>query len=343
MRPDAMRKCLSLIFVSSAVLALSGTAAFAENAGGRGAFAHSGWAGARYVASGMTGEILADDVFSIYWNPAGLSELETRKKISEQKIKEDADKGKLEDITEEDILNFSEDGSEEMFFSLGASATRLDVERDALFSGVAFTAFGGVLGVGAFSLLSGDIETRDESGNKTGTADYSGSVGYLSYSISGDIFNFGVTVKGLHEQIGDSVYAGAGSDLGIQVSILPFLKAGFMLRDLGSFLAPYDAPDSEERYDFILPQVKGGILFISDSGVRFSLCGGRKLEQSEFEYGLGIEYKLSDYLLLNAGIDNGFFSAGMTLTIGFLDMSYAFSFDRIDYGYNNTVSIGMLF
>ena len=131
--------------------------AFSENAGGRGVYTHGGWAGARYVASGMTGEVMADDVFAIYWNPAGLAELETKNKMTEQQIKKNAEEGKLDDITEDDLLNFSEDGAEKMFFSIGISASRLDIERDALFSGVAFNAFGGVIGVGAFSIMSGDI------------------------------------------------------------------------------------------------------------------------------------------------------------------------------------------
>ena len=59
----------------------------AENAGSRGSYSRAGWAGARYTAAGMTGEVLSDDVFAIYWNPAGLSELK-KKRLTETEIRE---------------------------------------------------------------------------------------------------------------------------------------------------------------------------------------------------------------------------------------------------------------
>lgn len=332
---------VSLLITLSMFIAGSGIV-YADNSGGRGVYLHGGWAGARYVASGMTGEVLADDVFSIYWNPAGLSELEIREKVTAKEITDSANSGKLDDITEDDLLNFSEDGSRESFFAVGASVSMLDVERNALFSGVAFSGMGGVFGVGFFTIVSGDIETRDGSGNLTGTTDYSGSAAYLSYAISGDIFSFGLTLKGLHEVIGKSSYAGAGADFGLQASLLPFLRAGFMIRDAGSFLRPYDAPGSEKRYDFIMPQIKGGILFISDSGFRFSFCGSKKLEQNTFGYGIGVEYVLGKNIRINSGIENDLFAAGVTFIFLGMELSYAFSFDRVDSGYNNTLSASLL-
>lgn len=332
---------VSLLF--SAALLLWGSHAFADNAGGRGSFLHGGWAGAHYIAAGMTGEVMADDVFAIYWNPAGLSELLTKKNLTEEEITERAKSGNVSDISEEDLLNFSEAGARKMFFSIGISAARLDFERDALFSGVAFNAFSGVIGMGLYSIMSNNIEIRDDIGALTGHTGYSGSAAYLSYSKAGEIFSFGLTVKGIHERIGDSIYAGAGADLGVQVYMLPFLKAGFIIRDAGSFLRPYDAENSEMRYDFIKPQIRGGLLFMSDSGVRFSLCGSKKLEQDNFEYGTGISYILNRYLVINGGLDNSFFTAGLMLKVGAFNCSYALCFDRIDSGYNNTVSLGMFF
>ena len=332
-----------IILMSVLIPLFTGVYAFADNAGGRGSFLHGGWAGARYIASGMTGEVMADDVFAIYWNPAGLSELLTKKNLTEEQITDRAREGNVSDISEEDLLNFSEAGVKKMFFSIGISASRLDAERDALFSGVAFNAFNGVFGIGLYTIMSNDIETRDSEGNLTGHADYSGSAGYVSYSFSGDIFSFGVTLKGIHERIGDSMYAGAGTDIGIQVYLLPFLKTGFIVRDAGSFLRPYNAPDSETRYDFIKPQIKGGLLFMTDSGIRFSLCVSKKLEQDQFEYGAGVEYTLGKYLVINGGLDNSFFTAGLKLKASGYSCSYALSLDRIDNGYNNTVSLGMFF
>ena len=217
-------------------------AAFAENAGSRGAFTRGGWAGARYVAAGMTGEVLANDVFSIYWNPAGLTELKRKTRLTEAEVSERARTGRIDEITEEDLLSFSESGYEKVFVDAGVSYTGLDAERDAVFSGFAFSLFNGVAGVGFYSIMSTGIEKRDGAGNKTGTAAYSGSVAYLSYAYSANVASIGVSLKGIHEGIDDAQYAGVGADLGVQVYILPFFMVGFIERFLGFFLTPYISP-----------------------------------------------------------------------------------------------------
>ena len=316
---------------------------YAENAGSRGAYTRGGWAGAKYAASGMTGEVLCDDVFSIYWNPSGLTELRVKKKLTESQITEKAKQDKVDEITEDDLLNFSETGSNQLFFNLGASYTQLDIERTAGFAGCAFNFYRGVIGAGLYSILSSDIETRDESGNLTGHKNYSGSTGILSYAIQWNIISFGISAKGYYESIGESTYSGAGADAGFQIFLLPFLKLGVMVRDAGGFLKPQNAPDSENRYDFFKPQIKTGFAFISDSGVRIALSGSKKLEQSGFEYGTGVEYDITRFITVNTGISDNYFSAGCTLKLFNMDVSYAINFDRIDFGYNNTVSLALLF
>ncbi len=325
------------------ILLFAAVNCFAENAGSRGSYTRGGWAGARYAASGMTGEVLADDVFSIYWNPAGLTELRIKKKLTENQITEKAKQGNVNDITEEDLLNFSEGGASQLFFNVGASYTKLDIERDAGFAGCAFNLFKGVIGTGLYSINSSDIETRNDTGVLTGHQNYSGSTGFLSYAMQWSIISFGLSAKGYYEKIGESTYSGAGADAGLQIFILPFLKLGVMVRDAGGFLKPQNAPDSEDRYDFFKPQIKTGIAFLTDSGLKIAVSGSKDLEQSGFEYGAGVEYEVSKFLSVNTGISDNFFSAGFTLKLINMDISYAINVDKIDYGYNNTVSLALLF
>jgi hypothetical protein len=316
---------------------------YAENAGSRGSYTRGGWAGARYAASGMTGEVLADDIFSIYWNPAGLTELRVKKKLTESQITEKAKSGQVDDITEDDLLNFSETGASQLFFNIGASYTKLDYDRNAGFAGCAFNFFRGVVGTGLYSITSTDIETRDEAGLLTGKTDYSGSAGFLSYAMQWNVVSIGISAKGYYETIGESRYSGAGADAGFHIFLLPFLKLGVMVRDAGAFLKPQDSPDSEDRYDFFQPQIKVGMAFFTDTGVKIAFSGSKKLEQSGFEFGGGVEYSLTKYLMVNTGIFDNYFSAGFTLKLLSMDLSYAVSFDKIDYGYNNTVSLAVLF
>lgn len=328
---------------ASIIILFIAIAGYAENAGSRGSYTRGGWAGARYSASGMTGEVLADDIFSIYWNPAGLTELTVRKKLTESQIADKAKQGKVDEISEDDLLNFSESDAGRLFFNIGASYTKLDIERDAGFAGCAFTLFKGVFGTGLYSITSTDIQTRDDSGALTGKENYSGNVGFLSYAMQWNIISFGMSAKGYYERIGESVYSGAGADAGVQIFILPFLKLGIMVRDAFGVLKPYDAPDSEDRYDFLKPQIKTGIAFLTNSGVKISISGSKKLEQSDYEYGAGVEYDVSRFLTVNTGIFDNYFSAGFTLKLFFMDISYAINFDKMDYGYNNTVSLALLF
>jgi opacity protein-like surface antigen len=316
---------------------------FAENAGSRGAFTRGGWAGARYVAAGMTGEVLANDVFAIYWNPAGLSELKAETRLTESEVSEKARTGQIDEITEEDLLSFSETGYEKMFVHTGASYSGLDFERDAMFAGIALSCFSGVAGAGFYSIASTDIETRDETGAKTGTTGYSGSVAYLSYAYSANVASIGVSLKGIHEKIDDAQYGGAGADIGVQVFLLPFIKLGIMARDLGSFLKPYDSPEIEDRYDFFYPEFKIGLLFTSDSGFRIAFNGTKRLEQTGFMYGGGLEYDLTGNVTVMCGLSDDYFSTGASISIVGVEAAYSFSFDRIDTGYNNTVSLSILF
>ncbi len=324
-----------IVFVIEPVLA--------DNAGARGAFSRGGWAGARYVAAGMTGEVLADDVFSIYWNPAGLSELKSKARLTESEVSEKARAGKISDITEADLLSFSESSYKKRVFDAGASYTGLDFERDAFFGGMAVSCFKGVAGIGFYSIMSTGIDTRDESGEKTGTAGYHGSIAYLSYAYSANVASIGVSLKGIHEKIGDGKYIGAGADVGVQLFILPFIKLGIMARDLGSFLTPYGSSELENRYDFFNPEFKIGVLITSDSGFRIAINGTKRLEQTGFMFGGGIEYDITKNVTLSCGLNDDNFSTGAAINFMGIQVAYAFSFDRIDSGYNNTVSMRVLF
>jgi len=325
------------------ILFLSPVSIFADNAGSRGSFTRGGWAGAGYIASGMSGVVMCDDIFSIYWNPAGLSELKSRKKMSEEKISQKAKEGKYGDISEDDLLNFSESDGKNNFFDIGASYTQLDIERDAAFSGCAFGLFNGVIGFGLYTIISNDIETRDADGNLTGETKYTGAEGFISYSWSSSIYSIGLSVKPVYERIADSTYGGIGADIGVQVFVLPFIKVGVIARDLGTFLKPLDSNSSEDEYDFFEPEIAVGLSFITDSGITLAATTFRRLEQNKIYVGGGIEYDITSYLTLAAGMFDESFTTGFELSFSNKMLAYSLSFDRIDGGYNNTVSVELIF
>ena len=332
-------------YISSIIIFFSISGAFAADAGSRASFTRGGWVGAKYVATGMTAETTADDVFSIYWNPAGLTELKGSSGMSLRDIQKKARDGKVEDVSESDLTRFSEESGERFFLQIGISAARLDIERNANFAGFACKLFDGVFGMGVYSIYSLGIEGRDESGNYTRDYDYIASVGYLSYAFTiGGIASFGFSAKVLYEKIGDVAYAGAGADVGLQVFVLPFLKIGFMAQDLGSGLYPVeDYPGIKKKYDFAFPTLRLGAAFINNSGLTVSFSVIKKLEQKAFYYGLGVEYDLMRYTSIYLGFSGSQFTSGITIHIANVDISYAFMFDNIRNGYNNIVSLTTLF
>ena len=319
--------------------------AFASEAGSRASYTRGGWAGARYAATGQNGAVLADDVFSIYWNPAGLSELKSKKQPAYDDIFERARSGKVQGITEEELINFSKPASEMSVFDIGVSGAMLDVDRNVLFAGCAFGLLDGVIGFGAYSISSFSIPTYDESGAPTGKSNYSGSAGYISYGLSLGVASIGLSVKGLYERIGEYSYAGVGLDAGSQIFVLPFLKVGLAAYDIGTGLKPLDNKDGylENKYDFGSPSFRINVAFISDIGFTLSVGFMKKLEQSDYLLSCGVQYDVKRFLSVYAGMCDSEFSTGVGIKISNFEISYAFVFDGIDGGANNVISASFFF
>lgn len=339
-----MRLSIYRILFIFILVCLCRTELFATGGGSRASFTRGGWVGARYVAMGMAADVLADDIYAIYWNPAGLYELKGKKKLTADEIKKKARTGDIEDIREEDLLDFSEQDVDKSFVQLGISGAMLDVSRNAAFTGVAFDMLGGVFGVGLYSIASFGIESRDDSGAYIEDINYIASVSYISYSWSMGIATIGASLKGLYEKIGNVNYMGFGTDVGTQIYVLPFLKVGFVAQDLGTGLFPVGNQDNiENRYDLASPTLKLGLTVTSDTGITFAISAIKKLEQDKFNIGAGIQYDIKKLMSIYLGMNNSYFSTGLTLKLSRFNISYAFTIDRIDYGYNNIVSISVLF
>jgi hypothetical protein len=317
---------------------------FADGAGSRASFSRTGWVGAEYVAMGMTGSVIAGDIYSIYWNPAGLNELKRKKKLSENDVTAKARDGKISSIREKDLLDFSEDKSDAMFFDVGLSGSMLAESINAVFAGVAFGLFNGVLGVGAYTLGSANIALFDEFGTPNGTETYISGVSYLSYAWSMGITDIGVTAKGLYERIDDTTYLGGGFDFGVKVSVIPFLTVGFTVTDLGVGLKPIaNVNNVKNKYDMTYPSLNVGASLNTDSGFMFAGTVSKRLEQDGYILSVGVKYALAKYMNVILGMSDSCFSAGVSVkTFGF-NIAYGFSFSKIDNGMNNTVSVSFLF
>ena len=313
-------------------------------AGSRAAFTRGGWVGAKYMGMGMAAEVVADDAFSIYWNPAGLAELKEAKKLSAEEIRSRATRGDVDSFSEEDLLRFSDVTAVRFAVHFAASGAMLEHDRNAGFAGVAFNAFNGVLGAGLYTIGVTGIEGYDESGAPTGNLSYVASAGFLSYGWSSGPTNMGVSFKGLYEKIDSTVYAGAGADLGVQISVLPFFRLGAVAQDLGSFLRPVSNDEGvDKKYDFAAPSLRLGASIVSDAGFVLAFGIAKRFEQDDYIFSFGIDYRVDRNINLYAGIRDGNLSGGLSIDLLNVNIGYAIAVDSVDYGYNNMVSVLMSF
>lgn len=333
------RMVLLLLFILCTVWDL-----YADSTGVRTAFTRGGLAGAHNIAMGGAVEATTDDLFAIYWNPAGLTNLR-RKKISIRddvrlKLKQD----EIDRIRERDLELFLEN-TPKFFIQVGISATLLDEEREASFAGVAFNVFDFVLGVGAYAINSDEIETYDEEGTSTGVTAYRTGAGYFSIAYPTEFVSLGVTTKVLYEDLDETPYGGLGWDVGIQTDFIPLLQLGVVVQDLGTGLMPINEEEEYSNdYVFTRPLLRFNLALASrTSDFVLSLGVNRKFESEDLEYKLGFEYRLTPDFSAYLGVKSTLFSTGLQANILNVDVSYALSVDNIDYGYNHTVSALFLF
>ena len=330
------------LFTAILILFTVGILHAAEDAGSRASYTRTGWVGARYVALGKAAEVIVDDAFAIYWNPAGLCDMRGRESLSIDDIKSKAKKGDVDDIKEEDLVTFSESGEKRRAAQIVASGSMLAIEREAGFGGVGFSLFGGVFGAGIYTIRSADIELRSAATDEPeGYASYSGNVGYLSYGKYVGDTAVGISLKGLYEKIGDYSYTGAGADVGVQTEIIPFLKVGFVLQDIGTGLYPVENYEDVDR-DYDLGQMSmklSAAITTRKSDFIIAFSGVKKIEQEDYEFNVGMQYDLSPMMAMYLGLNDSFFSTGISITIWGTEIAYAFAYDKIDYGYNNIVSV----
>jgi len=318
--------------------------AFAERAGSRASFTRTGWVGGEYVAMGMVGSVLANDVFSIYWNPAGLNELQRKKKLSQDDVLERAREGRLGSIRERDLLDFSEDKSDALFWDIGLSGSMLSEGRNAAFAGTAFGLFNGVFGAGIYYFGTEDIYLFNEAGIPQGTTNYISSVTYVSYAWSANVTDIGITAKGLYEKIDDTSYVGGGFDLGVKIAVLPFLTIGFTAIDIGVGLLPLNTEHNvKQTYDLAYPSLNFGAAFTADSGLVLAANITKRLEQTGYIYSGGIKYPLARNMNVFLGMSAASFSSGVSFSLGTLNIAYGMNFDNINNDVNNTVSVSLLF
>lgn len=299
----------------------------AESAGSRASGFRDLTAGAEFTAMGKSGHAVIDDVFSIYWNPAGLGELAGLLDFSSDN---DSGAGNKQ-ITDSDLTDFS--GGSEKTVQMGASGAFIYDKSAAGFVGAAFKALGGVIG-GALLPVYSEGPAGDSG------SDASASAGYLSYGKAFGPASAGLSLKAFYEKIGEYKFYGFGTDVGCQVEIVPFVKASLVIQDLATAFKPYDDYEYiEDKYDFSSQAVKFSAAVSGIPGFIIAFTGIKVLDAGyEFNYGfrcdimknLSISLGLNDYSAACAGFSWGFASG---------KISYALTYEWEERDYMNIISM----
>ena len=305
------------------------------------AFTRGGWAGARYTAMGKAAEAIVDDVYSIYWNPAGLRELKQKEALTPEEIRKKVSEGDIDSITEKDLTRFSEDEYTGIFVQVGISTVLLDQDSAVGFAGTAFSFFKGVLGLGYYGwYLKNDGE--EASGTDPDNDEkHLASAGYLSYGQGLGAASVGFSLKPVYVDMGEMKFYGLGADLGLQVELIPLVKIGIVMQDIGSGLKPaknYENTSSE--YDFISPTVRlGASITNRSSDFILAVSGIRKLDEGDFDVNFGFQFNAFKFSSLYLGVSSTIFSSGVSVRFLGMDFTYAFLYDNEDFGYTNMLSV----
>jgi hypothetical protein len=269
---------------------------------------------------------------------------EEEKKTVEEDVRDKLKRGDIDTIREQDLLEFSENKTK-FFMQYGASASLLDENREIGFGGVAFNIFDVVLGFGALGVNSSDIQKYSETGAKLGKTHYRSGVLYSSIAYPTEFVSFGVTSKVLYENLDETNYTGLGGDIGIQTDFIPLVQLGVVIQDLGTGLQPFQE-DDEFSNEYVLtdPLIRMNMAIASRTAdFVLSLGMARKFENDSPEYKIGFQYNFAQQSSFLIGVRSSLFSTGLKMNLWSLDMSYAFSVDNIDFGYNHTASVMFLF
>ena len=128
--------------------------------------------------------------------------------------------------------------------------------------------------------------------------------------------SFGVSLKGLYERAGNDEFVGAGADVGTQVYVLPFLKVGLMVQDVGTGMYPlHNRYNIRQKYNFSYPTLRLGIAIITNRNFTLAVSGIKKLDQKTFGYSVGAQYDIVKWVTAYIGLQNMVFSAGLTLHV----------------------------
>lgn len=234
-----LRRSLAILAAITATYGISARTASAE-------FLENGF-GAKSAGLGNAYGVVVADPSAVYWNPAGLAQIYTEKRITqtietpktnEKPAGDDEEFNKLLDdqnatgTKESKTVEITERGFQAQ---LNTSAGYLSNGRMTYFGAVGMTALGGGIGAGVGGTRIQSVSTFDAAGTATGSTSYNAYAGYLGYGWGTGPVRLGISGFAVREDLIGGAVNGAGVNIGAQVVVLPpLLSVAADIKNLGA-------------------------------------------------------------------------------------------------------------
>lgn len=329
-----MKKTIALIIF----VFLSLNSVFAATTAGQ--FLKTG-VGAKSIALGRANTVSISDPSALYWNPAGLAQINGEKStIKKIEIDEDASFNELQALAEEegfeeesiDSLEVQEYGFEMRMYS---TASVLSGDRQIGMAGLAFTGPGGTYGAGALGTQVPGIQGYDESGNETSSLDYNAYAGYLGFAREVRTgFRVGMSLMGMQENIDNSSVYGGGLNVGMQAVLFPLLSAGVSFSNLAGFVS--NRTESEEKFDKLDTMMNIALainLPFDNANIKFYMGEEANLDQPDSEpiqFNAGVSIGIKQYSYLMLGMNGSYPSGGIGFDFKHVKAAYAVNMDHLN-------------
>lgn len=303
-----MKRGFQYVVITAAVLAGAGIT-WASGPGTTAADILKVGVGARAIGMGEAYAAQADDVHSLYWNPAGLALMQERQ----------------------------------------ASFMYSPMIKDLKYqnAGIGIPLESGAIG-GSLSYLSyGDIQGYDASGAATGNQSAYSAVATVGASWLGNQWSAGANVKGIQEKLADENANGFAFDIGSNL-IYPkpviggTLRLGVAVQNLGGGIKFLQQSDPLPR------QWKVGMAAVQMMNKRLNVSlDFTKPRDDDSNVAGGLEYWINRYLALRTGFVNNHtegsgMRAGLGLRIRGISFDYAYA-GQGELGMNHRYEISFRF
>ncbi|MBL8035071.1 MAG: hypothetical protein JNJ69_15300 [Leptospiraceae bacterium] len=325
-----MRNSQLIRFTVAAAFLLTATTVSARTASAE--FLENGF-GAKSAGLGNAYGVVVSDPSALYWNPAGLAQIYTEKRITQTiETPKSTDKPAGDD---EEFNKLLEDqnasGSKEsktveitergFQAQVNTSAGYLSNGRLTYFGAVGMTALGGGIAAGVGGTRVQGIQTYDATGASTGSTAMNSYAGYIGYGWGSGPVRLGISGFGVREDLVGGAVNGGGVNVGAQVVVLPPLlsvaadiknlaaiqsRTGSGFKEMGkldtlfSFSMQIQAPPPNSNFKLIL-------------GFTANLD---KPEGDGVRLNMGVAYGFNKYMYAMLGLNGSKPALGLGVNIG---------------------------